>query len=155
MNAMIDRPDDDPFHRACGIIRLAVLEQYRDRGDEVTRALAGTGLEWSMAMLGGTYAALAAMVANAKIDPEHWEEIADALRDGFLENLRESVAGAEADAVCSLCGGAGVTPPAHDLLARPPREAAEYERQRQEVRVACPLCSGSGRGRQTEGREND
>lgn len=75
---------------------------------------------------------------------------AGALIAAEIERL-DRAAGPQADVACPQCGGSGVIEPASDLLARPPREAAEYERQRQEVRVACPLCSGSGRGPQENG----
>lgn len=67
-------------------------------------------------------------------------------KTAFYEAAERFVSG-----VCPQCAGDGVIEPAHDLIARPPREAAEYEQQRQEIRLTCPMCSGSGRGPRMEG----
>lgn len=45
---------------------------------------------------------------------------------------------------CRHCMGTGTISPAMDLLARPPREQAEYERQVAETELNCPICGGRG-----------
>lgn len=45
---------------------------------------------------------------------------------------------------CDNCGGKGYVTPAMDLLARPPREQAKYERRVKEMALCCPVCLGSG-----------
>lgn len=45
---------------------------------------------------------------------------------------------------CKCCGGKGTIERASDALARPPREAEEYERQRRWAEVRCSACGGTG-----------